>query len=83
MSEKIVGFITGILVDKYGYPAQDVTPDGPLEDLEFDSLVLGELASLLSRAFEVPIEDEDLAEATTVAEMARAVEARMAEPAAA
>ncbi|MFC9454169.1 acyl carrier protein [Streptomyces sp. NPDC056983] len=44
----------------------DITPTTPFTDLDLDSLVLVELAVILSRTYRVPVDEAELAEAGTV-----------------
>ncbi len=50
-----------------GEAPEDITPDTPFEDMDFDSLILVELAVALSSTFQVEVTDEELHEAGTVA----------------
>jgi acyl carrier protein len=47
----------------------DITPTTPFSDLDLDSLVLVELAVILSRTYGVPVDESELAEAGTVDEV--------------
>ncbi|MET7801228.1 acyl carrier protein [Streptomyces decoyicus] len=46
-----------------------ITPTTPFTDLDLDSLVLVELAVILSRTYGVPVDESELAEAGTVDEV--------------
>ena len=76
-ASSISDHIVGILVDKYGYPESDVSVEADLEELDFDSLVLTELAGLLSRAYGVDLVEDELAEAGTLAAIAALVDERI------
>lgn len=52
-------------------PAEDITPETPLEDLGFDSLVLVELAMKLRKEFGVVASDEELDSVETVGALLR------------
>jgi acyl carrier protein len=47
----------------------DITPTTPFAELDMDSLVLVELAVILSRTYGVPVDESELAEAGTVDEV--------------
>jgi acyl carrier protein len=71
--------IAGILADKYGYPPDVLGPQTRFTALDFDSLVLAELAALLGHAYGVALVDDELAEAGSIGEVAGLVERRAAE----
>ncbi|MCX4903239.1 acyl carrier protein [Streptomyces sp. NBC_00878] len=56
-----------------------VSPEASLEDVEFDSLTLVELTVILERDLGVDIQDHELSDAATLADMGRIVEDRVAQ----
>lgn len=74
----IIEHINSILTNKYGFPESELAPHVPFEEMDFDSLVLSELAGLLSRAYRVPLIDDELAEAGSIAAVAALVDERVA-----
>lgn len=74
----IIEHIISILTNKYGFAESELEPDVPFEEMDFDSLVLSELAGLLTRAYRVPLIDDELAEAGSIAAVAALVDERVA-----
>lgn len=66
MNEQLYATVERILVDTFGVPADDVTPDATIESLELDSLDLVELTLLIEEETGVVIEDEEVEDITTV-----------------
>ena len=71
--------ITEVLVEAINVDAQDVKPEANLkDDLGIDSLAAVELALELETAFDVTIEDEELAKLVTVQDIIDVVSAKQA-----
>ncbi|MEV5351574.1 acyl carrier protein [Streptomyces sp. NPDC052693] len=71
LTEAVLHIIRG----KFEAP-QDTTATTPYEDMDFDSLVLLELAVHLSKVYGVEIGDDEILDATNVAETARLLTAK-------
>ncbi|CAL9551063.1 MULTISPECIES: acyl carrier protein [Streptomyces] len=71
LTEAVLDIVRG----KFEAP-QDSTATTPYEDMEFDSLVLLELAVHLSKVYGVEIGDDEILEASNVAETARLLSAK-------
>ncbi|MER5495308.1 acyl carrier protein [Streptomyces sp. NPDC002454] len=71
-----------ILIQELKVAPEMVRPDATLEDVEFDSLTLVELTVILERDLGVDIEDHELRDQATLADMGRLVEDRVAQGAA-
>jgi acyl carrier protein len=65
-TSSLVDTVLALAVTK-GEAPEDITPDTPFEDMDFDSLILVELAVALSNTFHVEVTDDELREAGTVA----------------
>jgi acyl carrier protein len=76
-ASEITDYIINVLVDKYGYPEAELEIDTSFETLDFDSLVLTELAGLLNRAFGIDLVDDELAEAGCIDAVGLLAEERM------
>lgn len=71
--------IKEVLVDTIQVEASAVTPEASLaEDLEIDSLAAVELALELETAFDIRIEDDELAELKTVQDIMDLIEKKQA-----
>ncbi|MFJ5984552.1 acyl carrier protein [Lentzea sp. NPDC092896] len=66
-----------MLTDKFHVPAQDITPDSTLDDLDIDSLALAELSLTLQDQLGVKIEEHEATKDTTVAELTATIDARL------
>jgi acyl carrier protein len=77
-ASQITDYIVKVLVDKYGYPEADLELEASFEELDFDSLVLTELAGLLNRAYGIDLVDDELAEAGCIDAVGLLAEERMA-----
>lgn len=62
--------ITGILASKFEIETASLLPDASFEDLSLDSLAQVELSELLADRFQVDIGDDEIAESSTVADVA-------------
>lgn len=65
-----------ILVDEFQIRAEEVLPTASRTDVGLDSVTMVELAALLSSRLAIEIHDYELADADTLAELARVVEER-------
>jgi acyl carrier protein len=74
--------VTGLLVTKFELDADAVVGEATLEDLEFDSLTLVELATALEKEFGTPIDEEEISGDDTVGDLLRLLEGKMAAPSA-
>src|SRR2546421_12998637 len=74
---EITDYIVKILMDKYGYPEAELELDASFEELDFDSLVLTELAGMLNRAFGIDLVHDELAEAGCIGAVGLLAEQRM------
>lgn len=63
-----------ILVDTFGVPAEDVTPEATFESLGLDSLDVVELTLVIEEELGVKIEDEELEDVRTVQDAATKVD---------
>ncbi|MFJ2607124.1 acyl carrier protein [Streptomyces sp. NPDC091279] len=68
-----------IFVDDLKIPADLVSPEATLKDIEFDSLALVELTVILERDLGVEIHEDELKDLATLADMARFVDERVAQ----
>lgn len=76
MSQLLVDDLIQVLSDKYGLPSTDLSPDTRFEALEFDSLVMLELAVLLERRHGVPVSDDELLGTESIGEAADLLSAK-------
>lgn len=67
-----------IFTDDLKVPADLVTPEATLKDMEFDSLALVELTVILERELGVDIPEDELKEVATLGAMAVLVDDRVA-----
>ncbi|WP_327068084.1 acyl carrier protein [Kitasatospora sp. NBC_01250] len=75
---QIVEKVIELLQVKYGYGTDEVTATTDFEELGFDSLVFVELAVALESDYGVPLSEAEVAETTTVQELAELIEAKTA-----
>lgn len=66
MSQDLLSTFTTLLVDTFGVPEADVTPDATFESLGLDSLDVVELTLVLEEETGVKLEDEELEDVRTV-----------------
>jgi acyl carrier protein len=59
-----------ILIERFGVPTDDVTPESTFEDMAVDSLIIVELALILRREYGLQLEDWDLTPEMTVPQAA-------------
>ncbi|MCX4747731.1 acyl carrier protein [Kitasatospora sp. NBC_01287] len=74
IAEKVIE----LLQVKYGYGADELTATTDFEELGFDSLVFVELAVALESDYQIPLSETEVAETTTVRELAELIEAKAA-----
>jgi len=68
--------VSGILVDKFGVEADDITPDATFDDLDLDSLDLAEFALAAEEELGVRISDEEAEELTTLDDTVKLLESK-------
>jgi acyl carrier protein len=66
LSQDLFSTFTTVLVDTFGVPADDITPDATFEALGLDSLDVVELTLVLEEEVGVKLEDEELEDVRTV-----------------
>jgi acyl carrier protein len=66
MSQDLLPTFKTLLVDTFGVPEADVTPDATFESLGLDSLDVVELTLVLEEETGVKLEDEELEDVRTV-----------------
>ncbi|MEV5277560.1 acyl carrier protein [Streptomyces sp. NPDC051994] len=70
MSQLLADDLIQILTDKYGLPGEDLSPETRFDALEFDSLVMVELAVILERRLGIPVTDDELLSVESIGEAA-------------
>ncbi len=65
-NQDLLPTFTTLLVDTFGVPEDDVTPDATFESLGLDSLDVVELTLVLEEETGVKLEDEELEDVRTV-----------------
>jgi acyl carrier protein len=65
-----------LLVDKFGVPAEDVTPEATFEDLDLDSLDLVEFAMAAEEDLGVRITDEEAEDLKTLSDTVSLLESK-------
>lgn len=78
MADSVAERIIAVMAENLQMAAAGITPATVFDDLEFDSLVLVELAVILQREFGVEVSDDELAESKTVGNAAALVNERIA-----
>ncbi|MGC5033612.1 acyl carrier protein [Micromonospora sp. DT229] len=68
--------VSKVLLDIFKVSPQALRHDTTLSELNFDSLVIVELVLILSNEFGVPLEDSDLHDRMTVADIAKVLDAK-------
>lgn len=68
--------VAQLLTDKFGVPAEELSPDATFEALDLDSLDLVEFSMAAEDELGVKISDEEAAELTTLAEAVALLEAK-------
>ncbi|MFE2293852.1 acyl carrier protein [Streptomyces sp. NPDC059452] len=68
-----------ILLDELKVSSDLIRPEATLEEVEFDSLTLVELTVILERDLGVDIQDHELRDLATLADVGRLVEDRAAQ----
>jgi acyl carrier protein len=68
--------VKALLVDKFGVPADDITPDSTFEGLDLDSLDLVEFALAAEEEMGVRITDEEAEELETLKDTVQLLEAK-------
>jgi acyl carrier protein len=65
--------LKNILVDDLHLTEEDIRPEASREEAGLDSLAMVELSMMLSKRLGIEISDDELLEATTVADLARLI----------
>lgn len=81
MAESTVTRLTAIINEHFETDGSELSAATDFESLEFDSLVLVELAVILSREFAVEVTDEELADGRTIGAAAALVARKSKVPA--
>jgi acyl carrier protein len=68
--------VKNLLVDKFGVPADDITPEATFEDLDLDSLDLVEFALAAEEDLGVRITDDEAADLKTLSDTVALLEAK-------
>ncbi len=68
--------VAQLLTDKFGVPAEELSPDATFEALDLDSLDLVEFSMAAEDELGVKISDEEAAELTTLADAVALLEAK-------
>ncbi len=68
--------VKALLVEKFGVPADDITPESTFEDLDLDSLDLVEFALAAEEELGVRITDEEAEELETLNDTVKLLEAK-------
>jgi acyl carrier protein len=61
--------VVSTITTRFGVPAAEITLDASFDDLGLDSLAQIELATALQKRLSVEIEDDEIAEVSTVREL--------------
>jgi acyl carrier protein len=78
MADTVAECIITMMAETLEIAPDRITPDTVFDELDFDSLVLVELAVILQREFGVEVTDDELAESETVGRATALVKARLA-----
>ncbi|CAN5358855.1 acyl carrier protein [soil metagenome] len=68
--------VKNLLVDKFGVPADDISPEATFEDLDLDSLDLVEFALAAEEDLGVRITDDEAADLKTLSDTVALLEAK-------
>lgn len=68
--------VTELLVDKFGVPEEDITPEATFEDLDLDSLDLVEFALAAEEDLGVRISDEEAEDLETLKDTVKLLESK-------
>ncbi|SEN90446.1 acyl carrier protein [Actinacidiphila rubida] len=77
MSQQLLDCLIQMIVDKYGLDAAQLSPHTRFEDLEFDSLVMLELAVALELRLGIPVSDEELLSVESIGEAVDLLDAKV------
>lgn len=77
MSQDLDDALIQMLIDKYGLDRAELSPQTRFEDLEFDSLVMLELAVALELRLGIPVTDEELLSVESIGEAAELLSAKV------
>lgn len=65
-----------VITNSMGVPADELTPEATLDDLELDSLALVELSVVVQKEFGVAVDDTALTPESTLSELLRQIDAQ-------
>lgn len=68
--------VKGLLVDKFGVPEDDITPEATFDDLDLDSLDLVEFALAAEEELGVRISDEEAEDLETLQDTVKLLESK-------
>lgn len=68
--------VKGLLVDKFGVPEDDISPEATFEDLDLDSLDLVEFALAAEEELGVRISDEEAEDLETLQDTVKLLESK-------
>jgi acyl carrier protein len=68
--------VKDLLVDKFGVPAEDISPESTFDELDLDSLDLVEFALAAEEELGVRISDEEAEELETLADAVKLLESK-------
>ncbi|GAA4815725.1 acyl carrier protein [Streptomyces ziwulingensis] len=72
----VYAVIVGILTEKFRVPAELISPQSTLEELEMDSLALAEFALVLREETGIELEERDAGTSSSLAELVDRLQAR-------
>ena len=76
MASPVFERVSALLVDKFGVPEEDITPEATFEDLDLDSLDLVEFSLACEEELGVRIEDEEAENLATLGEAVTLLESK-------
>ncbi|MEV6582691.1 acyl carrier protein [Streptomyces sp. NPDC051582] len=74
--ESVLDVISGLLVEKFEVPSEEVRGSAPMRELLIDSLMIVEMAIAVHETFGIKVEEEELRTAT-LAEFAAVLDERL------
>lgn len=77
--ESVIDLVTGILLETFKIPADEVRADAHMRDLLTDSLMVVEMSISVHEALGVKVDEKELSD-ITLAELTEVLEARRTEP---
>lgn len=76
MATAVYDRVAALLVDRFGVPADDITPEASFEDLDLDSLDLVEFSLACEEELGVRIEDEEAENLATLGDAVTLLESK-------